>query len=184
MNLHEIIETISNSKPHEWNTMDHPNAGRAFCRVEEEENFLSHREHSHVSAYIPNPQISIAWGAEHMRDFEEPWAKDFPDTSAHSAYVEVSYCGALVFRDIYVSVDGWRAQLPLPHIHTMLVPKPKARFFRLLDKLEGYISAYDEYFRRARLVAVDEPWPVFSGEKDRFGRGPAQKMGLEPLFKV
>src|SRR5258706_10531254 len=119
---------------------------------------------------MPDISITLAFGLEALADFKEEWANKFPDPHASSSYVDVFYNSALVYRDIYVSVDGGRAKLPLPNrkfdkstdkVIALEVPKGRHDFIRLINSLGGAISQFDEYFARADFKIVDEPWPEF-----------------------
>jgi hypothetical protein len=171
MDLREVILTISNSTPHDWNSISCWGMGSGptyrdefrFCETgESDAGYLFHRSHTHVAAFIPNPLITIAWGLDSPEPFEEPWALEFPNRSAVSGLVDVFYAGALVFRDVYVVVDGGRALLPLPAMNTMEVPMAKRCFFQLIDALERHITEFVSYFRQAGMKQTDDPWPVFS----------------------
>lgn len=112
--------------------------------------------------------IWIAWGFPSNPDFKESWANQFDDPQANSGFVDFFYSGVLVFRDLFVSVDGGRCRLPLPDrefepkthkIKRYTVPREKHAFFRMLDDFEQ-ISHFDEYFDRAGFQIVDVPWMV------------------------
>lgn len=112
--------------------------------------------------------IGIAWGFQSNPEFKEPWANQFPDPSASSHFVDFFYGSVLVYRDVYVSVDGGRCMLPLPdrefdpqthEVRRYTVPKDKHRFFRLLDGFER-LSDFDRYFNQAGFQLTDAPWMV------------------------
>ena len=88
----------------------------------------------------------------------------YSDKSASSSYVDFFYSNQLVFRDIYVAVDGARCYLPLPdlaydksthEISAITVPRDKFEVFRLLN---GTATHYDEYASRAGISVTDTPW--------------------------
>jgi hypothetical protein len=123
--------------------------------------------HSEVASLKTDLSISIAWGFPCVEDFKEKWANQFPDQSASSRFVDFFYNGVMIFRDLYVSVDGGRCALPLPNldvdpksveIKRLWVPEAKWRFFRLLDSLRG-VSEYDRYFKGAGIeIDQDKTW--------------------------
>lgn len=149
MRLDELMETIVRSRPAHWHQISRwggPSAPDA---------------HPMIAVYVLDAAVTIGFGLDHMPSFEEPWAKKFPDPNASSSFVDVFYNGSLVYRDVYVDVDGGRAKLPLPRqLDILEVPVAKRDFFRLLDTFEAPTgSQFDDYFRRAGLTTVDEPWP-------------------------
>jgi hypothetical protein len=92
----------------------------------------------------PRLRIRVRWDDEgiHVRDFKEPWANKHTDPIANSYWYDLSNNGALIERFILVSVDGARAELPLPNRNTLEV-KPLiykvAEVFDELDTLEKYM---------------------------------------------
>lgn len=114
-----------------------------------------------AAVYMPNASITLAWGLRHRDEFREDWTDLFPDKSASSSWVDVFYNGALVYRDLYVAVDGGRASLPLPIGQALEVPAGKYRFFRTLDAIEHATSQYETYIERAGFKIVDAQWPRF-----------------------
>jgi hypothetical protein len=87
----------------------------------------------------------------HIKGFDEPWAKKFPDPVAHSYWYELTYDGALIDRFIMVSVDGARAKLPLPNRNTLEVPLIAYRVAQIFDQ----INTLDKYMERAALRVGD-----------------------------
>jgi hypothetical protein len=176
MTFDEVIETIASSERDEW--WSEPcwgaRSGPSYHYqpefwelIDGDTNVLKMKEHSNVAAYKPDVSITIAWGLKFLDDFKEEWANKFPDPHASGGYLDVFYNNALVFRDVYVTVDGGRAKLPLPTIKwdekekkilALNVPKRRYHFIKLLDSLE-YISQYDSYFQRAGFTVIDENWP-------------------------
>lgn len=123
--------------------------------------------HNEVLSLKSDLLISVACGITHNDDFIEDWANSFPDAKASSAFVDFFYMNQLVFRDIYVTVDGGRCRLPLPEINysfsndfnpdkkRLTVPQGKYQFFGILNYAE---YDYDEYLRRAGIEIVDTKW--------------------------
>ena len=113
--------------------------------------------------------VSVAWGITHNENFQEDWANSFPDTYAKSSFVDFFYSGVLVFRDIYVSVDGGRCALPLPKrifnkekgtVEKHVISKQRYEFFRLLNNNN---SEYDYYIKSANFEIIDDEWMVGDG---------------------
>lgn len=122
--------------------------------------------HGNVLSLKKDLLISVAWGITHNDDFVEEWANSFPHSHASSSFVDFFYANQLIYRDIYVAVDGGRCCIPLPEIQidestheikALVVPKEKYEFFRLLNGT-GY--DYDSYFKRTGIQVVDKPWMV------------------------
>lgn len=120
--------------------------------------------HGEVLSLKRNLLVSVAWGMTHNNDFVEEWANSFDDPHASSSFVDFFYANQLVYRDVYVAVDGGRSLIPLPEIRLvespkeakeLVVPKEKYAFFRLLNGT-GY--DYEKYFQRTGIKVIDEPW--------------------------
>jgi hypothetical protein len=131
---------------------------------------LKVEEHGNTAIYIPDASITMAFGLDAVEHFKEPWANNFPDSSASSSFVDLFYHGVLVYRDVFVNVDGGRAKLPLPRrifdkqtkeVIALQVPERKYQLFKLLDEIE-HLSDFDRYFQQAGFKIVDEPWPDLS----------------------
>jgi hypothetical protein len=112
-----------------------------------------------VAAYKPDLNLTIAWGLPRSDRFDEPWATKFADGAASSAFLEVFYAGALVFRDFYVSVDGGRADLPVPSERDgiITISREQNLLIRSISALQGEqrLDAYEQYFRRAGFRVMD-----------------------------
>lgn len=122
--------------------------------------------HAEIFSLKSNLLVSMACGITHNDDFIEEWANSFPDKHASSSFVDFFYSNQLVYRDIYVAVDGGRCRIPLPEmkinsethkIEALVVQREKYNFFRILNG-SGY--DYDSYMQRAGIEVIDEPWMV------------------------
>lgn len=122
--------------------------------------------HAEIFSLKTNLLVSVACGLTHNDDFIEEWANSFPDKKASSSFVDFFYSNQLVYRDIYVSVDGGRCSIPLPEmrfdqsiheVESLTVQREKYEFYRLLNGT-GY--DYDSYMQRTGIVIVDEPWMI------------------------
>lgn len=179
MTLETLMEKVIHSHREEWHKITCWGANSApsyhnrltFYETWESNyhGVLDAEDHSNVAVYMPDVSITLAFGLHHLDDFKEQWANKFPDSHASSSYVDVFYNNALVFRDVYVSVDGGRAKLPLPtrkfddankKVIALEVPRPRHDFIRLVDHFEGK-SDFDRYFRDAEFKIVNAPWPSF-----------------------
>ena len=115
MHLRELIRIIAQSDPSEWHHIAcwGAHAGPSyrdrflFREVHNESpGFLLHEAHSSAAVYIPDISITMAFGLGANEDFKEEWANQFPDEKASSSFVDVFYNAALVYRAVYVTVDG------------------------------------------------------------------------------
>jgi hypothetical protein len=97
----------------------------------------------------PRLRIRVRWDDEgiHVRGFQESWANKHPDPTANSYWYDLSYDGALIDRFILVSVDGARAELPLPDRNTLEVEPLIYKIAQIFDGL----NTLDEYMRRSGL---------------------------------
>jgi hypothetical protein len=165
MTLQELIERIVMSQPGDWHVV----AGHPTYRDELIENegngnhWISIVSHHTTAAFRPDVSITMAWGLGENKDFREPWANKFPDPHAASAYADVFYNGALVYRTLYVLVDGGRCSLPLPDQRQEPggVAEAYAQFVHLLDRLTGG-GEFARYFEGAGLTRMPgRHWPEF-----------------------
>lgn len=176
MTLRELLNVVLESTPDDWHKItcwgassgpsyrDHP---KFFEVYEGQKDVLVTRSHPEVAVYIPDVSITMAWGLDSNPDFKEDWANKFPDPTASSHFVDLFYNDALVFRDLYVNVDGARCGLPLPSLKrdkdgkvvAREVPHDKYTFFNLLESIGGSVIEFDQYFRRAGFTLVEENWP-------------------------
>jgi len=177
MNLQEYASSIIDSTKGDWNiiTCWGFSAGPSYLARSSvwttgkgEFSNMEVESQGMVASLKTNLSISIAWGITSNPDFKEDWANMFDDPSASSHIIDFFYNGSLVFRDIYVSVDGARCSLPLPDrdfddkthkVRRHTVPKDKYSFFRMFDGFEQ-VSDFDGYFDRAGFEIVDSPWMV------------------------
>ncbi|WP_288983292.1 hypothetical protein [uncultured Treponema sp.] len=125
--------------------------------------------HSEYYSLKRNLLVSIACGIDSNEDFKEEWANKFMDSHASSHFVDFFYSGVLVYRDIYVSVDGGRALLPLPkrifdeerkYVKELIISKKRYEFFKLIN---GYCSDYDSYIQDVGFKLVDMDWMTGDG---------------------
>ena len=117
--------------------------------------------HGMSAALRADLAVTLAWGLKSNEDFHEEWANQFSDPHATSSYVDLFYNGALIHRELYVTVDGGRASLPLPERRgeRLVAPIGYAHLCRLLVSFETNADDFDHYMTRAGISVVDEPWP-------------------------
>ena len=180
MTLSELMDKIIVSDREDWHiiTCWGGNSGPSYhdeftfyeTWAREHHGVLEARSHGNVAVYMPDVSITLAFGLYALKDFKEEWANKFADPHASSSWVDVFYNNALVFRDLYVTVDGGRSSLPLPtrrfddakeKVIALEVPQRQHDFIRLVRSLEGSVQEFDRYFNNAGFKIVDEPWPKY-----------------------
>lgn len=172
MRLDNIMKTIVQSEQRDWHVIGRPTYRDTLETGGDGkgQSWIEVTSHSSVATFIPDASITMAWGLRENDDFREEWANAFTDPRASSSWADVFYSNALVYRAMYVAVDGGRCYLPVPDDRNAPGPVPTdyARFVHLLDRLSGRQSDdFDSFFNRAGLVRMaDRPWPPF-GTKGR-----------------
>ncbi len=83
-----------------------------------------------------------------MPEFNEPWAKKHPDPIAHRVHYDVFYGASFIDEFMLVSVDGHRADLPLPDPQSTVIPREKYCLARAVDS-QGTL---DEYIKQSGLT--------------------------------
>lgn len=83
----------------------------------------------------------------HIKEFNEPWVESHPDTTATSYWYDLSYEGALIDRFILVSVDGGKAELPMPDPGSLEVSPLNYTVAQIFDEH----NTLDEYMSSAGL---------------------------------
>lgn len=154
MTLEELLETCSQSSVDDWNVIScwGAHSGPSYLgRVEETTPDENTREESHSmrAAYRTDLSIGIGWGFTSLENWHEDWLDVFPDKGASSHFVDFFYNGMLVEREIYISVDGGRANIPLP-TRDMTITQWQYDFFRVLDRFERQ-SDFDRYLQQAGI---------------------------------
>lgn len=173
MRFLSFIQKIVDSTASDWNPIccwghgSGPSYRNSF-EVETLYGAMPRRElvsssHSWVASYLEDLSITLAWGLIANEDYSADWTRQFPDQHAASQFVDFFYMGALVHRELCISVDGGGAKLPKPQmINGVLdVPRSYDRLLRLINDLEGpHPSEYDACVQRANFVITDREWPV------------------------
>lgn len=87
------------------------------------------------------------------REFDEPWAKSYPDPTSVAVEYVVKYGSSFVDKYTLVSVDGHRATLPMPKsMNDLRVSKSDVNFAKIVD----IRNTVDEYLRRSKIQVVDD----------------------------
>tara|TARA_B110000238_G_C16027007_1_gene395702 strand:- start:521 stop:916 length:396 start_codon:yes stop_codon:yes gene_type:complete len=89
---------------------------------------------------------------DNYRPFHEEWATKHPDPSAKAVEYTVKYGTSFVEKHTLVSVDGFRATLPMPKgINDLSVKASKVNFAKIVDVGDSV----DEYIKRSGLHVED-----------------------------
>lgn len=96
---------------------------------------------------------------EDYEEFDEPWAKEHPNSNAQSVNYVVKYNQSFVDRKMLVSVDGHRATLPMPKSRDDLIVREKDVNFAEIVNIGNRLG---EYLRRSEIEIVpnakDDDW--------------------------
>ena len=175
MKLGEYEKIITNTQENDWTKIicwgagsgpSYLNSFSVCSRGIGELDNIEIDTHTDYMSYKHNLLISVAWGLIHNDDFNEDWAKKFPNRHAKSGFVDFFYSDILVFRDIYVSVDGGRCTLPLPkikftqdthNVEKLVVSRKRYEFFKFLNSYASNDSYYS-YVKQAGFEISDEEW--------------------------
>lgn len=171
MNIRNYCEGIVNTKRDEWKFIDCWGAFTGPSYYNQFSSWTSGNEkgievNSHKEYVVLKAEISVsfAWGLEHNRSFYEEWLDSFSNKKTSSGFIDFFYNGCLVHRDIYVSVDDGRVNMPLPdrvfdkYTHQVVrytVPREKFEFYKILNTDD---RKYKENFIMTGIEIVDKKW--------------------------
>ncbi len=160
MDFETYIATIAKSRPSDWNRIEggwlHRFALANILDVKDKN--VEVEPYDEVLAFRPNLAISVSEGLVCRDEFNEEWAAQF--AKPYSIYVDFFYNGMMVFRTVAVRVDESRGLLPLPSPDSKGVPRRYHDVIRALYSTDQqHQERFDEYFEKAGLKVVDEPWP-------------------------
>lgn len=120
--------------------------------------------HSMRASLKTDLSIWIAWGLPSNRDFKETWANKFQDPKAGAYFIDFFYGSSLVFRDLYVSIDGGRCSIPFPYIekeednkYVYKVSDKKHKFFEIFNEFEINTDFYS-YFKQTDIQLTNKSW--------------------------
>lgn len=133
MDYDEILEFITTTNPqNDWKWIRTNWAEEAFLKED------------------PRLRIRVRWDDEgkHNGNFQEEWANKYSDPRASSYWYDLSNDGVLIERFILVSVDGARAELPLPEINSREVTPLSYKIAQIFDEL----NTLEEYMHRSGLT--------------------------------
>lgn len=126
MNLHQLLETVRNSRPSQWAKINQygPIEPPHFHSSSDGRSItLDVTTHYEQAVFIENVNLSLAWGldvdysdptSKHDRRRAFAWADAFVNSDVSLIYVDVRWAGALVYRQTLAIVDGSHGCIPLP----------------------------------------------------------------------
>ncbi len=132
MNYNELQETILSSHSRDWLFND-------------ERGIYTYK--NNLNIWIKRKDIDF----DRDKFAGEDWATKHPDPNAYREIYEIYYASSFVEEKMLVSVDGFRASLPLPKVGTNNVKKEDYEFAKIVDQL----NTLDEYMQRANLEVID-----------------------------
>lgn len=159
MTLQQVLQTITNSSNTDWNMISCWGADSGpsyrdrfeFYEVRDgSQDVLTVESHTNVAAFRDDVAITLAWGLEHRKSYNAPFSDRWPDTHVSSFFVDVFYNGALIDREVLISVDGGRAYLPAPN-NLGVVKGIAKEIARLVDSMVRR-SEFDRYFEESEFI--------------------------------
>jgi len=167
MKLSEIRTILATTKSDDWHVV--PGFPTYRDNVNAIVDGLSElTSHYYTAVYQPDVSLTVAWGMDRPGD-QNPhdldsvsmtWEGPWPDRKISSFIVDVFYNSALVDRYTGADVDGGRAVLPYPTMHSLApdgsvvgwtATQWQVDLFRLISDLQG-LTEYDSYLARAQFV--------------------------------
>ncbi len=131
MRLDEIERVLAESSREDW------------VRTEELKNCV----------YKKDVNLRIESDFDSAEPFSESWATKLPDSNARTVEYTVWYGDTRVVRKTLVSVDGGRAELPMPKSATeLVVDSASVNFARVVT----IIDTVDEYLGKCGISVVPE----------------------------
>ena len=132
MNYDEILDFIRHTDANlDWKWIETNWAEEAFLKED------------------PRLRIRVRYDETGMynRSFTESWMTAFTDQAANSYWFDLSYDHALIDRFILVSVDGGKAELPMPETGSLVVEPLNYKVAQIFDQH----NTLDQYMGKAGL---------------------------------
>jgi hypothetical protein len=147
MTLYDILQIYLTSDHRDWHAVAAPLVPETSA-------------HELLYVYKPNIAIVVAWNHREEERHTWSWVETFADHSAHNFYIDLLYDGVPVFRELAVSVDGGRANLPSPsgfvdndEAKGWAIKRDEYEFVRQFSVVRGDAANFDDYFGRAERGA-------------------------------
>lgn len=157
MRLNELLQIIRESNKEDWNVIE---SNTLLSQITtDNDNRVYADYHTNRASYIPDVSIGLAWGLNCNPDFYEEWANCHPDSHASSHFLDILYNGMLVYRMVYVLVDGGRSYMPLPHREMnengetigWYITDEEYEFFELFNSIQSFDTQFESYLRSSRI---------------------------------
>ena len=134
MTFHALIHFVMSTAPADW------------CADDSTGVFLCKRDLN----------IRIKRAKPDQRIFHEEWAMKYPSKDPHPQDFTLWYGSSPVKVYAFVSVDGYRADIPMPKLNTMNITREQYAVANIVNRTgELEASYYDRYIRKFNVV--DEP---------------------------
>ncbi len=160
MTLNDLIQKICTSTSNDWYSID-TNGPLFKHRIKENGQSYNIDQHNEYASFRLDLSITLAWDLVENENFVEPYANNNPDSHSKSMWLDVFYNGALVFRQMYILVDGGRAYLPTPTYNNGVyeVFKQQADFVYIINDIIGITREdYEGYLNRNNIIITNSPW--------------------------
>lgn len=108
--------------------------------------------------YKHNIAITIKKDRDRDQSYHEDWTKRFADKKAYNEQFFLQYNGVTVKPFYCVSVDGYRAYLPFPHLKSGTVDPQDYRLVCILNKSvspNDSVSHTNDYLNRAGFKVAE-----------------------------
>lgn len=157
MRLEELLQIIRESSSEDWNVIE---SNTLLSNVTTDDNNIVYADyHTNRASYRLDISIGLAWGLNGNADFHEEWANLHSDPHASSHFLDVFYNGMLVYRIVYVVIDGGRSYMPLPHRdmnekHETIgwyISDEEYELLNLFNLIQPFNTQFDSYLRRSGI---------------------------------
>ena len=96
-------------------------------------------------------RISIKKDVSESTKFDKKWIKKFPDKSAFMRNHFLCYNGNIIEKFSTISVEGWRADVPMPDYDTMTITQEQyeiGKIFNNINNYDYYLKSYGIKIRK------------------------------------
>ncbi|MBT5264070.1 MAG: hypothetical protein HOL85_04510 [Rhodospirillaceae bacterium] len=165
MTLDEFLMTIAKSSADDWRVTDVPTFMYRIVPVRgpgSAKQDFEIQEHNVMMTYTKDITIGMAFGMVIDRNYSESWLDGLANQRAEAIVCDFLYSGALVFRERFVAVDGWRCIMPQPVNSDgppHRVPHGRLLIAKLVHTLVGPGTSFDSYLKRLAIEPSKDPWP-------------------------
>lgn len=139
-NRSDIIQTINESDPLDWTYQE---ANHSLAGGEDD-------SHNAIWVYNHDVNLRLERGRVAVQDFQQDWTDNFPDTNAISYGYWFYYGQSPILYQVLVSVDGHRADLPIPDREEdrLVISATEAKYGRIVT---GDRDQFDRALKRANI---------------------------------